>query len=286
MSEDNLNSIDSLEDADALLESIDRPDNSPIQDTQPSQTQSTPVEDSWEITVGGKPVKASREQLIQWAQQGYTAPGRISQLSKDLERYKSEETKWAEMQNKYGEVDSYVRQNPQFWEHVMQSYQQRNQVLNDQSNPLAQTVQSLQSRIEEQSQTLAQIMQERQKMTEQQQDQAYLQTFEELKKSYPDVDFETPNAEGMTLEYRVLKHAQENGINNFKTAFRDYYHDELMSRTEAKAKEEAIKQQQKTKKAGILGITTTPQKGRPSGNIKDMSYDDLMKEALEELGIN
>lgn len=282
----NLESVDTVEQADALLEQIETPASGEIQDTQAQAQPQT--QDEWELTVGGKAIKAKRDQIMQWAQQGYSAPGKISSLTREYEalkkKYADEGNQWKAMQEKYGPVDEYVRQNPQFWEHVTKSYEQRNNLLNDQSNPLAQTVNDLQAKIQDLIQYKNQVEEERQKHRTQEEDQAYLSTLQEVQKAYPDIDFVTADEEGKTLEYRVLEHAQQNGISSFKAAFRDFYFDELQKRSESKAKESLVKEKQKNTKLGVLGVTSAPQR-KTSGDHRNKSYDDLAREALDELGI-
>lgn len=280
----NLETIESEEQADALLESIERPDHAPIQDEQQQQQ----AIDEFELTVGGKQIKAKRDQVMQWAQMGYEAPNKIRKLTQDLEGWKTkwtqEEPKWKQLQEKYGPVDEYVRQNPQFWDHVMQSYEQRNQLMNDQANPMAPMLQQLQQQVQDLIQYKNQVEERQSQARMAQEDQAYQQTFEEMRKAYPDIDFITPDDEGKTLEYKVLEYAQKEGIRNFKTAFRDFYHDELVKRSESKAKESLSKEKQKNTKLGILGITPTPTK-RVSSDHKGKSWNELANEALEEFNI-
>ncbi len=284
MPEVNENYIETEEQADSLLESVENSDSSPIQDAQPP----APV-DEFELTVGGKQIKAKRDQLMQWAQQGYSAPGKISQLTKEIEAHKkwrSEfEPKYSEYQKKYDPVDEYVKQNPQFWDHVLKSYEQRNQVLGDQNNPLAPIVTDLQRQVQELIQHKNQFEETQAKTRATQEDQEYNQGLSQFKKDYPDIDFDTPDEEGKSLEYKVLEHAQNEGIKNFKTAFRDFYHDELLKREASKAKENLTREKQKNTKLGILGVTPMPTKGRSTKSIRESSYDDLANEALQEFGI-
>lgn len=285
--DENLNSIENESQADELLEQIERPSHEPIQDEKPQPPPQTV--DEFELTVGGKQIKAKRDQLIQWAQQGYSAPGKLSQLSRELETWKKKfsetEPEVKRLRETYGPVDEYVKQNPQFWDHVVQSYQNKNQLLNDQSNPIAQEVQSLRQTVQDLIQYKNQMEDERQKQLAAQDDQNYMQTFEETKKAYPDIDFDTPDEEGKSLEYKILEHAQNEGIKNFKTAFRDFYHDELIKREAGKAKESVLKEKQKNTKLGILGITPMPTK-KVSSDHRGKSYDDLAAEALREYNIS
>lgn len=278
---ENLGAIENEEQADALLESIEAPSDAPIQDEKPQAPQ---VVDEFELTVGGKAIKAKRDQVLQWAQMGYDAPNKIRGLTKEIETWKQKENQFKEIESKYGDVDKYVRQNPQFWDHVLKSYEQRNQLLQDTSNPMASVIQQLQTQVQDLVQKNQAFENERSQAQIKQEDQAYSQTMEEIQKAYPDIDFVTPDAEGKSLEYKVLEYAQNEGIRNFKTAFRDFYHDELVKRSESRAKEDLAKQKQKNTKLGILGIAPTPTK-KTSSDHRGKSYDDLASEALEELGI-
>ncbi len=92
---------------------------------------------------------------------------------------------------------------------------------------------------------------------------------------------------GLTLEMRVLNHAQENGINSFRAAFRDFNHEKLVAIAASKAREDATKKRQMDAKNGLLGVSSTPMKGVQSAqNVKNKSYNDLVNEAKAELGIN
>jgi len=271
------------EQADDLLSSIEGNDSTGIID-EPKK-----LDDEFELKIGDQLIKAKRDQVIQWAQQGHSAPGKISQLTRDLESWKKKwseaEPKWKEVESKYGEVDSYVRKNPEFWDHVLKSYESRNQALQDANNPLAATVNDLRSQVQELIQYKNQIEETNQKHRAAQEDNAYMQSFEEIKKAYADIDFVTLDESGKNLEYKVLEHAINNGIKDFKTAFRDYYHDELMKRAEAKAKESVTKEKQKQTKLGILGVTTQPTK-MSTANIRSKSYENLADEIKAELGLN
>jgi hypothetical protein len=280
---DNLE-INSVEDADAALEAIERPSNSPIQDS----AQAPAIADEFELTVGGKSIKAKRDQVLQWAQMGYDAPNKIRTLTQDLDgwkkKYSEAEPKWKSMEAKYGEIDKFVQEKPDFWDHVVQSYQQRNQALSDQSNPLAQTVSQLQAQVQSLVQYKDQVEKQQSQMRVQQEDQAYTQTLEGIQKQYPDFDFVTPNAEGKSLEYEILEFAQQRGIKDFEVAFKAFKHDDLIKRAESRAKEYLTKEKQKNTKLGVLGITPTPTK-RVSSDHRGKSWNQLSEEVMDELNL-
>jgi len=276
------------EDADALIEAASNEaaeKNAGIQETVPDAVQEWNGKD-WAFNIKGKEVlPSSRDQLKKWAEMGYNAPHTINELKQQINQWKQKESFINENHQKYSEIDGYVKQNPQFWTHVMESWKNKSQVLSDPANPLAQTVGSLQSQVQELVQYKQQIEQQQQQVRVQQEDQAYLSHLAEMKKTYPKVDFDTPDENGKSLEIKVLEYAIENGIKNFKTAFRDFHHDELVKIAAEDAKEKVAREKMKNTKAGIIGKTSTPTKGM-SAEVKGKSYADLAQEALRELNIN
>ena len=279
----DLNTIDTAEKADALIDQIEAPSHEPIQEPQAQ----APV-DEWELTVGGKQIKAKRDQVLQWAQQGYTAPGKIAQYTRELEDYKKKwseaEPKYKELETKYGPVDQYVRQNPQFWDHVVKQFEQRQSLVNDPTNPMASELNALREQLQDLTQFKSTFEQEQQKQRMAQDDEKYMATVGEIKKAYPDVDFDSVDIDGKTLEMKVLEYGIQNEIRNFKTAFKDFYHDELIKRAETRAKESINKEKVKSTKMGILGITPQSAKTQSSDH-RGKSYDDIANEIKREYGI-
>lgn len=262
------------EDVDNLLSEIEAPQNTEME-ASPEPAQAAPQEYSFKY--GGKEIKAPIDKIIKWAEMGYDAPNKIGELNKTLESYKQKEGQFSEWQKKYGAVDDYVRQNPQWWEHVSQQFQQVQAQQQTQSNPLMPVLQQLTEKI-------TGLEGFKNDFVTKQEDAAYNAELDSIKKQYPKVDFDTPDAYGKSLEYKILEHAQANGLKQFKTAFRDFYHDEILKLKEEEAKEKLISDRQQKSKLGILGISSTPTK-KISNDVRGKTYGDLEREALEELGI-
>lgn len=275
------------DEADQLLEQIEQPSHEPIVEAKP-EAQDPQFPDEYAFTVGGKEVKgkwtSDRDKVIKWAQMGYEAPTKIGSLTKEIESWKQKGTHFEALEKKYGEIDKYVREKPDFWDHVQKTYQQRNQALQDQSNPLAATVSEMQKQVQELVAYKSEVEQRQQHAQAARDDQAYQADFEGIKKQYPKIDFATPGDDGKSLEYKVLEYANENGIKSFKTAFRDFYHDELLKFSAEEAKEKVAKDKFKNTKLGLLGRTDKPTK-QMSSDVRGKSYDDLVAEALQEHGI-
>lgn len=295
---DNVN-IETEADADALIESVMSPTpDKMVADTAQGTDQTGDQSKSdaaatkqaiqeYEIKYGGKSIKAPIDKIIRWAEQGYEAPTKIGELNKKLESYAAKEKAFQEMEQKYGPVDKYVRDNPQWFEFMQSQYQrQMEQAQQNQAAPqINQVIEPLQKQIQELMSYKDTIEKERYEARMRQEDVAYQSELESLRKSYPKVDFNSVDQSGKSLEYRVLEHATQNGINKFTTAFRDFYHDELVKAAEVEAKEKVMKDKQSRTKLGILGVSSTPTPKVSDGSVKGKSYDDLYHETLVELGL-
>jgi hypothetical protein len=81
-----------------------------------------------------------------------------------------------------------------------------------------------------------QILTEKNSVKVQEEDKKLAGEVENIRKSFPNLDFDSPDEDGKTLEMKVLQHAVDNNLASFRVAFRDYYHDSLISRREKKEK--------------------------------------------------
>lgn len=274
---ENQNTSDDSRSPEELLQSLEADQSkqsASISDEKPAAQDMSKQE--YSITVGGKEVKGTIEQLQKWASMGYDAPNRIGQLQKQLEGWKQKETQLSELQKKYGAVDDYVRQNPQWWDFVSKQYEQLNQSMSE-NNPLLQELNSLKATVQDLAQYKNQIV-------TQQEDSAYNEELNAIKKQFPKLDFSTPDENGKSLEYKVLEHAKQNGINKFTAAFRDFYHDELMKIKAEEAKEAVIKDKQAKSKLGVVSVSPQPSTTKTLDH-RGKSYNQLAEEALKMYGL-
>lgn len=273
------------ESADELLSSIEAPAGeeqaAPQGDLAQSQQQQAAQE--YAIKYGGKEIKAPIEKILRWAEQGYEAPQKIGDLNKQLESWKTKEQTFKELEGKYKPIDDYARQNPAWLQHVQEQFAQREQ--QRQADPNNQQYTQLQSQFEQQKTILDQLMSDREANRIAKEDEQYNQGFENLKKQFTKVDFNSVDESGKSLEYRVLEHANKKGINDFTTAFKDYYFDDLMKIKETEAKEKLMKDKQANTKLGILNYNSTPTPKKVGDSVKGKSYSDLEREALAEYGL-
>jgi len=110
-----------------------------------------------------------------------------------------------------------------------------------------------------------------------------------IRKQFSNIDFDTPDENGLNLEMKVLQHAESLGIDGskpgaFRIAFRDFYHDHLINKAQEQAKENLQRDIQKRTKLGIVGSSDQPTKGlKVAEGVRHKSYDDLLQEALSEI---
>lgn len=267
--------------ADKLIESIDDSGRGPIDDA--ATIIEKPAAEEYVIKVDGKEVKGTREQLLTWATQGYGAPNKIGELSKQLKEYQTKEGQFKDWEKTYGPVDQYVRKNPQWWNHVNEQFQAlQKQQQADPNNPVISKLVEEVGSLKELAST---VMTERQQLQQKQEDAQYMSEFEAIKKQYPKVDFHTADETGKSLEYKILEYAQSKKIGEFKTAFRDYYHDDLLKIHEEQAKEKTAKDRFTKTKTGIIGESRTPTTKSTNDSVRGKSYNQLEREALQELGL-
>lgn len=237
----------------------------------------------YQFVVGGKEVKvpANDPRVSQWLRQGYDYNQRMEQFKAQQAEIEAKAARAAEFESRYGEVDKYIAQNPDWWAHVQSQYQAR--AAQDPNSPILKELNQLKEAVGEVKAFKAQAEQREQAEIAAKEDQALDAEIKSLREAYPDIDFASVDASGMPLEKRVLAHAVENGIKSFRAAFRDMNHDQLVKREAEKAKEQLAKDMAAKKKQGFLGKTPVPTKGVTPSNNKDQSYFDAALEGLSEL---
>jgi hypothetical protein len=277
-------------DVDQIIQEANEPtppraDSSPEPEPAPE-----PVAPAWdakqyEFDWNGKKVAPdSREKLMTWASQGYNYSQRMAEFNKRQADLAARE-KSLETYKRYEVVDQYAKDNPEWWDHVTGSYEKRSQYGVPQElapvlNPLTEKIGQIEQFMTEYQQRAAQ--EDQAKLDNQLNDE-----IESIRKSHPNIDLASTDASGEPLELRILKHAQQIGTNSFKAAFRDYLHDQLIELAKTDGRQAIAKGQQEAAKKGLLGTTQAPVKGlKPAQNLRQKSYGDLAREALEEFGLS
>lgn len=267
------------DEANELLASLDDSGGSDEQAQGQEAAAKAAAVEEYKFMHSGREIKGDRAAMLKWASQGYDAPNRIGELSKKLDGYTQKEAQFKEWESKYGDVDKYVRENPQWWDFVRSQYEKQAQ---EQGSQMPPEMMNKYSELEKKVNELAEY---KNSIVMQQEDRAYQTEFTEIQKKYPKVDFVSPDPQtGKSLEYRVIEFAQENGIRKFDTAFKAYHSDELIRLAEEQAKEKLVSEKQSKTKLGILGISSTPTT-RPTDSIKGKSYNDIERDIKKAYGL-
>lgn len=286
-------------DTDALLSQVEsggsteRPmsahdaqaDAQPTQQKQPEPSSSPVSEISF--TWNGKQIKAplNDPRVTQWMSQGYDYAQRMQAFKEQQAQIEKQRAELAALESKYKPVEEYYSQHPDRWQYINQQYETLKQGL-DPSNPLAQKLQLLETKLSQADQFIQNQIQREELQKIQKEDQELDQDIHSIRDQYKDLDWNSVDSSGKNLELKILEHAQAIGTKSFRAAFRDFYHDQLVKLHEERAKENVVKERQKQTKLGLLGQSSTPKMGLQNvQDIKGKSYDDLTREALEELGI-
>jgi hypothetical protein len=246
----------------------------------------------WEFDHNGKKVfPDSQDKARTWMSQGYNYSQRMAEMNArkreldgQAERYKGFD--------RYGEIDAFAKQNPEWWAHVEQAWAQRDAQraagggqgalpaeVQAALAPLQQELQAIKAWRDEQAQQAAQA-------DEQRQDQALSQDIEATRGSHPKIDFDAVDESGKTLELRILEHAAEIGTSSFRAAARDYLHDQLLESATAERLAAGAAAPKEQRAAGVLGTSPAPKKGAaPPPNLKGRSWDEARDLALAEYGV-
>jgi hypothetical protein len=283
-------------DVDTALSNIESTGSAEGVAPEPTGTPETVTPELIEyVTDGGKTVKETLDMIKKRASMGYHYAQRMEALKKQ-EASIAEQVKRAQELQRWDDYDKYSRENPEWAEHWNKAWEGRHgfspqqaqasiQAQLDPNNPLAAELQALKAQLGPLSEFARTVQEERQAAQRASEDKALDSEVKAIREKYPKIDFDLADENGKSLEFRVMEYAAKNGIRSFKTAFHDFYHDNLVKAQEDGAREQSVKQQVQQRKLGIVGITDTPTKGLGRAqNLKSKSYDDLTREALAELG--
>lgn len=277
------------EDIDALYDKImgkDGPTMSEETATQTAAPAQTPTESEFEFIHNGKQIKATRDQLIKWAQQGYDYPQKMAEVNRIKQEILAERQKAEGLYKTYAPIDEWVSQNQDKWAKLQQAIQVEQAGGAEVPPALLAKMRALEEGLGKATQFISQAEQEKQAARVQKEDEGLAQDVQSIRDKYKDLDWTSRDEQGRDLEYRVLEHATENGINSFRAAFHDMLHEELVKAAEARGREALTKERAAKQSQGLLGQTPTPTKGLlKAQNHKNKSYEDLKNEALAELGI-
>lgn len=267
--------------ADEMFESV--VDSANEGEVKESPTEAEPkTEPEYEYTALGATRKEPLSTILKRASMGYDYAQKMEaykQQQAEIEKAKAEAD---EFRSKYAHIDEYARQNPEWYDHWSQAYEQRQAGVNQTEQPavdLSPIKQELDA-IKSDFMSVKEFVQQQQQSQE---DSKYWDEVKAVQKDFPDVDLNQADESGKTLEYKILEHAKENGIGSFRVAFRDFYHDNLKSRMYEQAKQDLIKKDKENRKKGIVGISNTPMLSSKMPDLRSMDESQILEAAIAEM---
>jgi hypothetical protein len=256
-----------------------------------------PPTDEFVINYKGKEERYPREKIISFAQQGrdYAEKmaafnqerGRWSQLEQE---YNGAKSQWAQVEQRlknYSDIEAYQKQDPQWWQHVNESYQQK---LSErgQGGTVALPPE-VQEKISQFDQFMSSVTKEREEAQRVKDDQALDLQVSSYRDKYPQFDWGQVDENGQNLEHRILKFAMENGLSkpeHFQIAANNYLFDEHVKRAGHAAKEGVGKHLEKVTKLGLGPITNQPtQRMQQVRNVASKDWNEIGEEAKAALGL-
>ncbi len=282
------------EQLDSIADNLDTPRNSPERPmSAPAEKNNAPdvkEETTYEFTHNGRPVKATKEQLIKWAQQGYDYPQKTQKLNQEKQAWEQQRQDWEKKWGTYRQIDEFATKNQDWWNFIQQQWQARGQQppAGAGGAPGAAPQGFDPNRLKEELETkLMSTIDEKffQPIRQQEEDAQLDNEIKSIRDKHANLDWNSLDENGKHLEMRILEHAQANGIQSFRVAMRDLLHDELVSKAEAQGKIAVSKGIQTRTKLGVLGESPTPTRGVPTSNkpIRNQTYESIMDEIRDEL---
>lgn len=237
----------------------------------------------------GKDVSEPLSAILKRASQGYNYAQAMGELNSQKSEWQKKLEESEGMRSKYSEIDEYAKQNPEWFDHWNNAYQNRGQQQADSTgaqqgfdpNQITQLVQQELSPIKE----TVQQYQERLEQERVQQENAELdKQIQSTQKEFTDVDFtHTDPDTGLSLEHKVYQFMVDNNIQDFNKAYKMMDYDNIVSRMQQKAKEDFVKQEQKKRKEGIVSETTGEAKTPQAPDLSRLNPDQVENLQLQEL---
>ncbi len=253
----------------------------------------------WEFDYNGKRVAPeSREKAMTWLNQGYNNSQRMFELNKarsEFEKQRTEHEAKYKGYDRYAEIDAYAVKNKDWWDHVNKSWETRGQQQQQQQipgefnavlAPLQQQLAELKTWQQNQlaSAEKAQAEQAQAKALEDQEryEKALSDQIDSIRTAHANIDFDSVDDSGKTLELRVIDHCQKIGTTSFRAGFRDYYHEKLVESGKAANLSAQARGANDRAKRGVLSESSTPRRANGTFDHRGLNHDQINDRIKQE----
>lgn len=262
-----------------MLNEISQANSNQSGESQPTSGQTPSIDFNMPIKyrASGRDLEEPLSAVIQRAQRGYDYAQLVEKHKQRESDLTSKEAQINDFAKKWQPYIDYANHNPQWADHVRTSWES---VMNQSGQPL-QTAPAT-GEISEIKAFIEDMKREREMARQAQEDAALAAQIDGVRKEYADFDWQTTDpASGESLEYRVMKHGQTHSIANFRAAFRDMMHDQLIEREKLKAKEAVAQNIQNRSRQGFLAESSTPVFGSAQSSGKPRNYEEAILRGLQ-----
>ncbi len=281
---------------DEILSELNTESPTPEVTETPAVAPTPEAPKTFKYSANGKEIEEPLDMILKRASQGYNYSQRMAEVNRQMAEIEKVRASNQSLE-KWKQYDEYAQKNPKWNEHVQQMWEAREQALNGQepADVDPKILAMIEARLEKKYGEKFQKYDQHFEITEKERalEKTYMEDQElddeitKVRTSHPDIDFDKTDEQGITLEKKVCDYGAKEGIKTFTSAFRAYYHDQLLLREREKAKEELVKNEAEQKKKGIIGKSQSPlMNGRDNSfakNVRSKSYDDLAREGIDEI---
>jgi vacuolar-type H+-ATPase subunit I/STV1 len=254
--------------------------------------------DEFVINYKGKEERYPREKIISFAQQGRDYAEKMAAFNQEKTRwsqleqeYNGAKSQWQQVEQRlknYSDIEAYQKQDPQWWAHVNEMYQQKLTERGGQP-AMAQLPPEIAKEFEELRQFKTELAQEREQAQRVKEDQVLDLQVSSYRDKYPQFDWAEVDGNGQNLEQRILKFAMENGLSkpeHFQIAANNFLFDEHVKRASHAAKEGVGKHLEKVTKLGLGPVTNQPtSRLKQVSNVASKDWNEIAEEAKSALGL-
>lgn len=261
-----------------------------------------PVDTKFKITHGGKVLEVPYNTLAntyrQWSHMQDKWNTEYKPKITEFEKLRPEFDKYKGFYDKYGQLQTWSEQNPEDWNVLWDLYQNRDKHVlaakagaqgqamaetqnNPNLQPLVETIAQLKQELGDLRSFKSSFEQEQQKKQELADTEMIQGEVNEFKKSYPEINLDEKDPDGVTLWAKVMKFGVDNRLPTFKAAANLYFEERLRDVWSTRARTETVKGFQSDRQAGVLKRSASPITGQSAKpiNLKGMSYAEIAEMA-------
>jgi len=241
------------------------------------------------ITYRGDTIPVPLKKLVNHYQLRHDLQENQAAFKQEKAQWEAEKQRYEEasrLYDKYHAVDQHAVQNPDWWQHVSEAYNNRGSFTGDEEispqiantlNQVTQTLESMNQKIQSFESKFSEVeVKEEEKLIDQE--------YTSLKKEFEFFDFESPDESGLTPKTRILKHGADHGFPTFKAAFFDLYGNQLIKTAKEGAMKETTEAIKKSKQAGVINVGATAGPTEAKVNTRQ-SWDEMTEKLKQEYGV-